>query len=452
VVIATIAIVKIAARAAVPNGAGDPRSASLPGGGRPTHTVVVIEVEALDCGARLVTEPMVDARSVTLGVWVGTGSRDEDDERAGASHFMEHLLFKGTPTWSAAEIAEAVDEVGGDMNAFTTKEYTAFYIRLLSEHLSLGLDVLGAIMTDPALRSEDVEAERQVILDEILMHADEAADLAAEQCTGAMFPEHPLGREVLGTAKSITALEVDEIRRFFDLHYRASNLVVAAAGDVDHQMLAGEVQRRFDGRLGGGALVRKGPDCAPQSLIVARRPTEQVHMVLGMRISGRHSEERWPIAVLNHVLGGGMSSRLFQEVRERRGLAYSIWSERTHYDETGTLTVSVGTAPANAREVLDVVNAELDNLARDGITERELTVAKGHLRAETLLSLDDSGARMSRIGSSLLLHGHVLEVDDLLAKVEAVTIANVADLAKKLAGEQRTLSVVGPFDPADFGG
>src|SRR5579863_7958658 len=196
---------------------------------------------------------MAEARSVAIGVWVGTGSRDEDDPRSGASHFLEHLLFKGTPRWSAADIAEAVDEVGGDMNAFTTKEYTTFYVRLLAEHLPLGLDVLGAIMTDPALRSEDIDAERQVILDEILMHADEPADFAAEQCTAAMFPEHSLGREVLGTAHSVTSLDRAEIHRFFDTHYRAGNLVVAAAGDLAHAHIADEVQRRFAGRTGGSS-------------------------------------------------------------------------------------------------------------------------------------------------------------------------------------------------------
>src|SRR6202140_1691768 len=173
---------------------------------------------------------MADVRSVTVGVWVGTGSRDEDDARSGASHFLEHLLFKGTESWSASDIAEAVDEVGGDMNAFTTKEYTAFYIRLLADDLPLGLDVLGAIMTNPALRVDDIDAERQVILDEILMHADEPADFAAELCTAAMFPDHPLGREVLGNPQSVQSLDQQEIRAFFDSHYRAGNLVVAAAG------------------------------------------------------------------------------------------------------------------------------------------------------------------------------------------------------------------------------
>jgi predicted Zn-dependent peptidase len=407
----------------------------------------VIRSERLDCGARLVTESMADARSVTVGIWVGTGSRDEDDAHAGASHFLEHLLFKGTPSWSAEDIAEAVDEIGGDMNAFTTKEYTAFYIRLLAEDLPLGLDVLGAIMTDPALRVDDIDAERQVIMDEILMHADEPADFAAEQLMTAMFPAHPLGREVMGTPNSVTSLDQRAIRAFFDTHYLAGNLVVAAAGDVDHDRLALEVGARFAERSGGTKPVRIAPDHPGDGLTVHERATEQVHLVVGVRCPGRHSPERWPLAVLNHVLGGGISSRLFQEVRERRGLAYSIWSERVHYEEVGTMTVSVGTAPEHAREVLALVNDELDRMGETGLTARELAVAKAHLRAETLLSLEDSGARMSRIGSSLLLHDQVLEVEEVLSKVAAVTLDDVAAVAATLASQTRTLSVVGPFDP-----
>jgi len=406
--------------------------------------------EKLPCGAWVVTEPMADVRSAAVGVWVGTGSRDEDDSRSGCSHFLEHLLFKGTPRWSAAQIAEAVDEVGGDMNAFTTKEYTAFYVRLLSEHLALGLDVLGSIMTDPALRPAEVEAERQVIADEILMHADEPADLAVEQMTAALFPDHPLGREVLGTAESVDGLDVDTIRQFFTHHYRTGNLVVAAAGDVDHSLLVAEVESRFADRSGGDSPFRQAPQRPPGDAVVTTRPTEQVHLALGMRAPGRHSEERWALAVLNHVLGGGLSSRLFQEVRERRGLAYSIWSDRVHYEEVGLLSVGVGTAPEHAYQVLDLVNSQIDDLGAHGITDRELAVAKGHLRADTLLSLEDSGSRMSRIGASQLLHGEVLKVEELLAKVEAVAPADVAAVAAKLAEEQRVLSVVGPFDAGDF--
>ena len=410
----------------------------------------MIRTETLACGARLVTEHMSDVRSVTVGVWVGTGARDEDDERAGASHFLEHLLFKGTPSWGAAEIAEAVDEVGGDMNAFTTKEYTAFYVRLLSENLGLGLEVLGAIMTTPALAEHDIDAERQVILDEILMHADEPADLAAEKCAAAMFPGHPLGREVMGVPSSVKSLDRDEIKRFFEHHYRTANMVVAAAGDLDHDALAKDIDRLFVSRHGGAAPVRQAPADPVPSVVVTAKTTEQAHVVVSLPAPGRHSDKRWALAVLNHALGGGMSSRLFQEVRERRGLAYSIWSDRTHYDEVGVLSVSVGTAPDKAHQVLGLVQDEIDNLGGGGITERELAVAKGHLRAETLLSLEDSGARMSRIGSSLLLHGEVMEVDDLLSRVDAVTVDEVGALAAELAQAPRTVSVVGPFDSDDF--
>jgi len=411
----------------------------------------VISSEVLDCGARLVTERMADARSATIGVWVGTGSRDEAPERSGASHFLEHLLFKGTPDWTAAEIAEAVDEVGGDMNAFTTKEYTAFYLRLLADDLPLGLDVLSAIMTHPALRPNEIEAERQVILDEILMHADEPADLAMEQCSASLFPDHPLGRDVLGTQASVVALGASEIREFFDEHYRTGNLVIAAAGDIDHSYISAEIDRRFESRSGGGPPLRSGPSSPPEPVAASLRPTEQAHLVIGARICGRHDERRWAVALLNHILGGGISSRLFQEVREKRGLAYAIWSDRVHYEEAGTLTVSVGTSPEHASEVLGLVHEELDRIGESGVTERELTVAKGSLRAETLLSLEDSGARMSRIGSSLLLHGSVMAVDEVISRIQAVTTDGVGQVASDLARQVRTVSTVGPVELAGLG-
>ncbi|HTZ08500.1 MAG TPA: pitrilysin family protein, partial [Acidimicrobiales bacterium] len=240
------------------------------------------------------------------------------------------------------------------------------------------------------------------------------------------------------------ALDQAGIREFFETHYRAGNFVVAAAGDVDPGELAAGMQRRLAGRPGGAPPRRCPPTEPARPSVLSPRPTEQVQLVVGVRGPGRHAPERWALAVLNHVLGGGISSRLFQEVRERRGLAYSIWSERTHYDDAGMLSVHVGTAPDHVEEVLDLVHAELDRIAASGITDRELAVAKGHLRAESLLSLEDSGARMSRIGSSLLLHGTVLEVDDILARVEAVTTDDVGALSAALLGGERTLAMVGP--------
>jgi predicted Zn-dependent peptidase len=410
----------------------------------------LIQSSVLPSGIRLVTETMADVRSVAVAFWVGSGSRDEPDELSGASHFLEHLLFKGTASRSAASIAESLDEVGGDSNAFTTKEYTTFYVRLLSEHLPLGLDILSEIMWEPALRPADVDGERTVILDEILMHADEPLDLASEQWQASMFPGHPLGRDTLGTAATVEALSAPDVRGFFDEHYRPGNIVVSVAGDCTHESVAAELQRRFTGHSGGAAPVRVAPGDEIRPLHVVRRPTEQAHVIYGVQSVSRYDERRWALAVLNHVLGGGLSSRLFQKIREERGLAYSVWSERTAYQDAGSLAIVAGTAPENVHEVLRIVTGELEELAEHGITEREMTIAKGNLRAEMLLSGEDSGARMSRIGAATLLHGEVHSIDHILARLEAVTPEQVLAQAEELVKAPRSLSAVGPFDEDAF--
>ena len=425
-------------------------SGPMPGPYRDPRGFPMINVDTLPSGLAVATEAMADARSVCIGFWVGTGSRDEPDRRAGASHVLEHLLFKGTDDRSPSDIAEAVDEVGGDFNAFTTKEYTSFYIRLLAEHLDLGLDILSDIMWRPALRQDDLDAERSVILDEILMHADEPADQAAEQSSAILFPGHPLGRDVLGTESSIGAMTAVQIREFFEHHYRPGNMVAAVAGDLDHDVVLAGLDRRASGPSGGHRPERRPPGGSVTPLAVTRRPTEQAQVILGMRSVDRFDGRRYALAVLNHVLGGGLSSRLFQEIRERRGLAYSVWSERLAYHDGGAVSIGLGTAPEHVDEVLGIVVAALAELGADGITDRELAIARGNLRAEMLLAAEDSGARMSRIGTSLLLHGEVLAVDEVLARVEAVTLADVAGVAAELAAAPRTLSVVGPFDADDF--
>ncbi len=410
----------------------------------------MIRTATLESGIRLVTESMPDVASLSVGVWVGTGSRDETPRQSGISHFLEHLLFKGTPERTARQIAEEVDAVGGDMNAYTTKEYTAFYVRALAEHVELGLDILGDILCRPALRPEEVDAERLVILEEVLMHRDEPADVVQEQFAAAMFPGHPLGREVLGEPEIVRKVTVPAIRSFFEAHYRPGNMVIAAAGDLDHERLAQGIEARFAGRNGGVPPVRKAPTGKTIPLVVESRDTEQAQLVLGVRAPDRHSPERFTLAVLNHVLGGGLSSRLFQEIRETRGLAYSIGSDRSAYDDAGLLAVSVGTAPEHAHEVLELLHTELDRLAAAGITSRELEVAKGHLRADLLLSLEDSGARMSRIGAGLLLFGTVLSVEDLLARIAAISVDDVRAVAERVLAGARTLAVVGPFEAKDF--
>lgn len=415
-----------------------------------------VHTDRLPCGLHLVSQAMPYVSSVSLGFWVGTGSRDEPGDLAGASHFLEHLLFKGTAERSAAAIAESLDEVGGDCNAFTTKEYTNFYVRLLAEDLPLGLDILSEIMRQPALSSRDVTAERLVILDEILMHSDEPADQAAERWNAALFPNHGLGRDTLGSPGSVKAITADDVRSFFAEHYQPGNIVVSVAGDCDHESVARALEDRFSGTRGGGPPERTPPSEPAEPLVVYQRDTEQVHVVLGSRTSSRFDERRWASAVLNHVLGGGLSSRLFQKVREERSLAYSIWSERVSYQETGSICVMAGTAPEHLGEVLRITLGEIDRLAEGGITGRELDIAKGNLRADMLLSLEDSGSRMSWLGSSLLLYGEVRSVEDLLARIDAVSTDDVRHVAEELAGAPKSLCVVGPvdpdeLDPGDFG-
>ena len=412
----------------------------------------MIETSTLECGLRLVTETMPEVRSTCLGFWVGTGSRDEAPEQAGISHFLEHLLFKGTAERSARSIAEAMDAVGGDMNAFTTKEYTTFYLRTLAEDLPLGLAILSDIMRAPALRPDEVDAERQVILEEVLMHLDEPSDVAQERFSEAMFPRHPLGREVLGLPEVITDVSVEEIRAFFEAHYRPANVVVAAAGQLDRSYLVDALEERFAGLPLGGPPERTAPSSAIEHLDVTARDTEQAHLVVGVRAPERRSPDRFALSLLNHSLGGGISSRLFQKIREERGLAYSVVSDRVAYADAGALAVSVGTAPERSRQVLDLVVAELDDLAEHGVTKAELDVAKGSLRADTLLGLEDSGSRMSRIGASLLLHGEVLEVEEVTARLEAVTVDDVAGLAGRVLGAERVLAAVGPFAEDELAG
>jgi len=398
----------------------------------------------------VVTERIPWVRSVSAGFWVGTGSRDEAPGMFGASHFLEHLLFKGTAARTARRIAEEVDAVGGDMNAFTTKEYTAFYLRVLDDSLGLGLDILSDILWSPAFRPEEVEAERQVILEEILMRADEPADLVHEVFTEALFPDHPVGREVLGDEETIEAMSREDIAAFHAHHYRPGNVVFAAAGQLDHAAVVDGVARRFAGARGGAAPDRAVPVDPPRALAVDARLTEQVHLVLGVRSLDRHDEDRYALAVVNHVLGGGLSSRLFQKIREERGLAYSVYSYRAAFADSGALAVYAGTMPSRVAEVVGLVRDELDAMAGHGITPRELEVAKGHLVGEMALSLEDSAARMSRIGRSQLVHGTVLTVDQVAERIAAVTMEDVERVAATVLGNERVLAAVGPVDSGEL--
>jgi predicted Zn-dependent peptidase len=408
-----------------------------------------IETSAAPGGLTVVTEAMTDARSVSVGFWVGIGSVDETPAQAGVSHFLEHLLFKGTPTRSARQIAEAVDSVGGDMNAFTTKEYTAFYLRLLAEDLDLGLDILSDIMWSPAFRPHEVEAERQVILEEILMHGDEPADLVHDLFAEALFAEHPLGREVLGEEATIRAMSPEAIGEFHHRHYRPANMVFAAAGALEHGAVLDGVTRRMNGTGGGDRPPRTPPAGPGLHRLVRQRRTEQAHLVVGLAAPARDDPRRHAASILDHILGGGMSSRLFQSVREEKGLAYSVYSYRNGFEGAGSLAVYAGTTPSQAGHVLGLINEELDRIAGEGVTEAEVVAARSHLRGSLALSMEDSGARMGRIGHSQLIHGRVPSLDEVVDRLVSVSADDVTTLAAELLRGERTVSVVGPFDDGE---
>jgi predicted Zn-dependent peptidase len=404
----------------------------------------------LDNGIRVVTERMPDARSATIGVWVRVGGRDEPDDLAGASHFLEHLLFKGTQDRSAREIAEAVDAVGGDMNAFTSREHTAYFTRLPYQELSLGLEILGDVLTEPVFRSHEVDAERQVILEEILMNLDTPEDCVHSLLADALYPDHPLGREVLGTEETVEDLSRDEIAEFFHQWYKPSNLVVVAAGRLEHADVIGGLSGTL-GRLSGGERPQRvAPTARPKPVAVQTRTTEQAHICLGWRGLPQSDDDRYALAVANQILGGGMSSRLFQEVREERGLAYSVYSYPSTYSDTGALTIYAGTAPRRATEVLSVVDSIVASLLAEGVTDQELRVAKGYLEGSLVLGLEDSGGRMARLGRSLMTRDDIITVDEHLASIDKVTGDDVSSVLHRVLDSERVLAAVGPFEAADL--
>lgn len=409
------------------------------------------ERTTLDSGAIVLTEAMAEVRSVSCGFWFDVGARDESAEIAGTSHFLEHLLFKGTPTRSAKEIANAFDAVGGDVNAFTGKEYTCYYCRVLDEDLPMALDVLGDMITSSLIDPDELESERKVILEEIAMHEDAPDELVHDLFSRSMWDGHALGRPVLGFNETVGSVTRDQVAEYWHDRYSPSNLVVAAAGNVDHDALVERVNGLFPQPYGRKTL-RAGDAPSPRNGVdVHRRPTEQAHIIMGMPGLHRSHEDRHALALLDTVMGGGMSSRLFQEVRERRGLAYSIYSYRAMFADAGTFAVYCGTTPQNAETVLDIVRGEIDDVLKSGITKVEFERAKGHLKGSLVLSSEDPGSRMNRLGRTQLTTGEILSIDELIAKIDALTmddIARVADLV--LGGEGYRVTVVGPFDEDAF--
>ncbi|MER7112749.1 M16 family metallopeptidase, partial [Streptomyces sp. NPDC000229] len=404
-------------------------------------------------GLRIVTETLPSVRSATFGIWAHVGSRDETPALGGATHYLEHLLFKGTHRRSALDISSAIDAVGGEMNAFTAKEYTCYYARVLDTDLPLAIDIVCDMLTGSLILQEDVDAERGVILEEIAMTEDDPGDVVHDLFARTMFGDTPLGRPVLGTVDTVEALTADRIRRFYKKHYDPTHLVVAAAGNIDHATVVRQVRRAFEK---AGALTRT--DAVPVAprhgrrtirtagrVEVLGRRTEQAHVVLGVPGLARTDDRRWALGVLNTALGGGMSSRLFQEVREKRGLAYSVYSYTSGFADCGLFGVYAGCRPNQVHDVLKICRDELDRVAHEGLTDDEIARAIGQLKGSTVLGLEDTGALMNRIGKSELCWGDQMSVDDMLAEMASVTPDDVREVAAELLGQRPSLSVIGPL-------
>jgi predicted Zn-dependent peptidase len=418
------------------------------GGGAITRTT-------LPSGLRIVSEAMPSVRSASIGVWVPIGSRHESPAVAGASHFLEHLLFKGTTSRTALDIATAMDALGGELNAFTEKEHTCYYATVLDRDLPLAVDIVIDVVLNATVTAHDVDVERSVVLEEIAMRDDDPADLVHDVFASTLFGDTPLGRPILGSITSITALRRAQIAGYYHRRYLPRDMVVAVAGNVDHAAVVRRVRTAFDSADGrGGYQPARRQDQsrpAPRATIVGEE-TEQANIVLGTQGISRFDDRRFTAGVLSAALGGGMSSRLFQRIREERGLAYSIYTFSNSYTDTGQFGIYAGCQPGKADEVISLITGELAAVAEGGLTEAEVQRGKGQMRGAVVLGLEDSGSRMSRIGKSELVYGDVLGVDELISRIDAVTVADAADLAHDLLHRPRALSVVGPFGPHDFDG
>jgi predicted Zn-dependent peptidase len=416
-----------------------------------------VQRTVLPGGLRVITEELPSVRSAALGIWAGVGSRDEGSEHAGATHYLEHLLFKGTSRRSALEISAAMDAVGGELNAFTAKEYTCYYARVLDEDLPLAIDVLSDMVTSSLIEPRDVDAERGVILEEIAMNEDDPADLVHEAFAGQLFGDTPLGRPILGTVDSINAISRDRIAEHYHARYTPDSLVVAAAGNLSHEGVVELVRAAF-----GPALQRSAAEPAPPRLTggeadgargtgvrLLSRPVEQANLVLGCAGLARTDSRRFALGVLNAALGGGMSSRLFQEVREKRGLAYSVYSFSSQHADCGQWGVYAGCLPAKADDVLAICQDEIAKVIDSGLTDEELARGKGQLRGSIVLGLEDPSSRMSRLGKSELVYPNLEAVDGILAEIEGVTHDDVRGVAADVLAQPKALAVVGPFDSPD---
>ncbi len=403
-------------------------------------------------GLRIVTEEVPSVRSAAVGIWVNVGSRDEAPATAGASHFLEHLLFKGTTSRTALEISSSIESVGGEMNAFTSKEYTCFYARVIDTDLPMAIDVVSDLITSSIVTALDVDAERKVVLEEIAMRDDDPSDLVHDFFNDTYYGDTPIGRPILGTVESIKGMSRNTVFNYYKKKYLPQDLVVAVAGNIKHKRVVAMVEEALsrDNFLDvlAAPVVRPNTlvkNTKQQSVGVMYKKSEQAHMFYGMEGVARADDRRFAMGVLSAALGGGMSSRLFQEIREKRGLAYSVYAYAQQFAGTGVLGFYAGCNPSKAIEVVEIIRSVLSDVADNGMTHEEIERAKGAVRGSLVLSQEDSGSRMSRIGKNEIVYGQVMDFDDILKSIARVSAEDIREIASEFLVKTPTLALVGPF-------
>jgi predicted Zn-dependent peptidase len=407
----------------------------------------------LPSGLRIVTEEEKSVRSAAFGIWVNVGSRDESNSTAGASHFLEHLLFKGTKKRTSLEISSSIEAVGGETNAFTSKEYTCFYARVIDKDLPLAVDVISDLITSSVVRPADVDAERKVVLEEIAMRDDDPSDLIHDLFLEKYYGDTPLGRPILGSIKSIKNMSRSTVFNYYKNRYKPEDLVVAVAGNIKHKKV---VQMVEDALSKDGFLDQPKREFKVRSsqqvkvagkgkVTLLDKKTEQAHIIYGVPGVAREDKSRFALSILSSAIGGGMSSRLFQEIREKRGLAYSTYAYSQQFSGSGVLSFYVGCKPEKAEESITIIQSILFDISEKGLTHEEIERAKGAVSGALVLSQEDTGSRMTRIGKSELVYGQVLSFDEILREVANVTPEQITEIARKTLPTSPTLAVVGPF-------
>ena len=419
----------------------------------PNNPLRDIEMTTLANGVRVITEAMPHVRSVSVGIWIGSGSRRETPEQNGISHFIEHMLFKGTTSRSAEDIARAVDALGGNLDAFTAKELVCFNTKVLDQHLAQAFDVLADLVLNPMFREEDIEKEKSVILEEIKMEADSPDYLVHEIFSSNFWKDHPLGKPILGTPQSVRRFDSTMIRDFYRSVYSPTNLVVTAAGHLTHEGLTALVRQYFDS-LPPGADAPSDPLPSTHARIALRnkKSLEQVHLCLGVPSYPLPHHERFACYVLNTLLGGGMSSRLFQNIRERQGLAYAVFSELNPYRDTGCLSIYAGTSVESARQVVESITTEFRQLKGDRVSDEELRRAKDHLKGSLMLGLESTASRMSNLARQEMYFGRFFTLDELVESIESVTAEDVRRIAQTFFDpRQIALTILGNLENFKIG-